>query len=46
MKLQLGMLNTDGRPVTQADMTRMLGSYSRWKAETAGEAAEGPLLMI
>jgi asparagine synthase (glutamine-hydrolysing) len=46
MKLQLGMLNTDGRPVAQADVTRMLGSYSRWKAETAGEAAEGPFLMI
>lgn len=46
MKLQLGMFNTDGRPVAQSDVTRMLGSYSGWKAETAGEAAEGPLLMI
>jgi asparagine synthase (glutamine-hydrolysing) len=46
MKLQLGMFNTDGRPVTQSDAVRMLGDFSRWKAETAGEAADGPLLMI
>ena len=46
MKLQLGMFNTDGCPVAQADVTRMLGSYSRWKAETSGEFMEGPLLMI
>ncbi|HET8892081.1 MAG TPA: asparagine synthase-related protein [Candidatus Angelobacter sp.] len=46
MKLQLGMFNTDARPVAQSDVAHMLGGYSRWKAETADEAAEGPLLMI
>ncbi|HEV8493965.1 MAG TPA: asparagine synthase-related protein, partial [Candidatus Angelobacter sp.] len=46
MKLQLGMFNTDGRPVTQSDAMRMLGGFSGWKAETSGEVADGPLLMI
>ena len=46
MKLQLGMLNTDGRPGVKADATRLLGGYSDCKVETAGEFLEGPLLML
>ena len=46
MTLQLGMLNTDGRPGLKADATRMLGGFSHWKAETSGEFMEGPLVMI
>jgi len=46
MKLQVGMFNTDERPVAQSDVMRMLGGFSHWKAETAGEAADGPLLMM
>lgn len=46
MKLQLGMLNTDGRPSVKADATRLLGDFSNCKAETSGEFMEGPLLMM
>jgi asparagine synthase (glutamine-hydrolysing) len=45
MKLQLGMLNTDGRPAMKEDVTRLLGEFSHWKTETSGEFMEGPLLL-
>jgi asparagine synthase (glutamine-hydrolysing) len=45
MKLQLGMLNTDGRPGVKEDATRLLCEFSHWMAETSGEFLEGPLLM-
>src|SRR4051794_17975967 len=46
MKLQLGMLNTDGRPSVKADATRLLGDFIHGKNETSGEFIDGPLLMI
>jgi asparagine synthase (glutamine-hydrolysing) len=46
MKLQFGMLNTDGRPGTKADAMRLLGGFSHRKAETSGQFIEGPLVMV
>jgi asparagine synthase (glutamine-hydrolysing) len=45
MKLQLGLLNTDGRPVAPEHLTTLLGEFADTPAEISGEVADGPLLM-
>jgi asparagine synthase (glutamine-hydrolysing) len=44
MKLQLGLLYTDGRPATHDDLFNLLGEFAR-KSETSGEIHDGSLLM-
>jgi asparagine synthase (glutamine-hydrolysing) len=45
MKLQLGLLNTDGRPASPDNLAALLGEFGDTLAETSGEVADGPLLM-
>jgi len=45
MKLQLGLLNIDGRPATTEDLATLLGEFVGTPAETSGEVADGPLLL-
>ncbi|HEY6351207.1 MAG TPA: asparagine synthase-related protein [Candidatus Angelobacter sp.] len=45
MKLQLGLLHFGGQPTTGADLARILGELGSYPAETAGEVADGSLLM-
>src|SRR5579864_4571032 len=46
MKLQLGLLHLDGRPAAPEDWEALLGGIAPGFAETAGEAADGSLLMV
>src|ERR1700694_2929364 len=45
MKLQLGLLYTDGRPATQDDLSNLLGESAHTRAETSGETLDGSLVM-
>ncbi|MCU1302292.1 MAG: Asparagine synthetase [Candidatus Sulfotelmatobacter sp.] len=45
MKLQLGLLQRDGRPATVDDLATVLGPFVTWDAETRGEIVDGPLAM-
>jgi asparagine synthase (glutamine-hydrolysing) len=45
MKLQLGLLHTDGRPATRDDLSNLLGEFAGTRAETSGEIHDGSLLM-
>ena len=45
MKLQLGLLNTDGRPASPEDLGALLGEFRERPFETSGQIADGPLLM-
>jgi asparagine synthase (glutamine-hydrolysing) len=45
MKLQLGLLHLDDRPSVPDDLARVLGELGSHPAETAGEIADGPLVM-
>ena len=45
MKLQLGLLHTDGRPATQDDLSNLLGEFAGTRAETSGETLDGSLVM-
>lgn len=45
MKLQLGLLHLDGRHTSPEDYSNLLGSFAGAYAETAGETADGILLM-
>ncbi len=45
MKLQLGMLHTDGRPATRDDLAKILGEFVARPAETSGEVIDGSLVM-
>lgn len=46
MKLQLGLLHTDGRCPSVEDLTMLLGEFSDGRFETSGEAARDSLLMV
>jgi asparagine synthase (glutamine-hydrolysing) len=46
MKIQLGLLHLDGRPARPDDADRVLGEHGERHAETAGEIADGSLLMV
>jgi asparagine synthase (glutamine-hydrolysing) len=43
MKLQLGLLNSDGETATRDDCLSILGDFLSWPSETAGEIADGPV---
>jgi asparagine synthase (glutamine-hydrolysing) len=45
MKLQLGLLNTDGRRATRDDLATLLGEFVARPAETSGEVIDGSLVM-
>jgi asparagine synthase (glutamine-hydrolysing) len=45
MKLQLGLLHLDGRPVASDDWETLLGEFTGRTTETAGETTDGSLLM-
>jgi asparagine synthase (glutamine-hydrolysing) len=45
MKLQLGLLHLDGLPFVPDDLARILGQFASHVAETAGEIADGSLVM-
>jgi asparagine synthase (glutamine-hydrolysing) len=45
MKLQLGMLHTNGRPATPVDLATLLGEFASRPAETSGEIIAGSLVM-
>ncbi len=45
MKLQLGLLYRDDRAAGPDDLARILGEYAGRPAETAGDLADGPLVM-
>jgi asparagine synthase (glutamine-hydrolysing) len=45
MKLQLGLLHTDGRPASPDDLAMLLGEFANTPADTSGEACDGELLM-
>jgi len=45
MKLQLGLLHTDGRPASPDDLAMLLGEFASKPAETSGEVCDGALLM-
>ena len=46
MKLQLGLLHLDQRLATPRDSEQLLGELGERAAETAGEIADGSLLMV
>jgi asparagine synthase (glutamine-hydrolysing) len=45
MKLQVGLLQRDGRPATTEDLSRILGAFATWEAETRGEIIDGAVAM-
>jgi asparagine synthase (glutamine-hydrolysing) len=45
MKLQVGLLQRDGRLATTEDLSRILGAFEAWEAETRGEIIDGPVAM-
>ncbi len=45
MKLQLGLLYSDGRPATTEHLGDLLGSFSLCSADIRGEIIDGPLIM-
>lgn len=45
MKLQLGLLHTDGRPASRGDLAMLLGELANRHFEVSGEAASGSVLM-
>lgn len=45
MRVQFGLLNLGGRPVTPDDFTKVAGEYGSYPAEIVGETSDGPLLM-
>jgi asparagine synthase (glutamine-hydrolysing) len=45
MKLQLGLLHTDGKPATTDDLAVLLGEFGATQAETSGEIVDGPLIV-
>ncbi len=45
MKLQLGVLHRDGRPVSREDVAALLGPWAARRAETSGELLEGPVAL-
>lgn len=46
MKLQLGLLHTDGRPASQGDLAMLLGDIANRRFEVSGEAASGSVLIV
>lgn len=46
MKVQLGILNIGGRPISPDDVSRMSGPYTACHCDIAGELMEGPILMV
>lgn len=46
MKLQLGLFNIAGRPVTLEDFSRISGPYAACSCDITGEVIEGSMLMI
>lgn len=45
MRLQLGLLHTDGRPASQGDLAMLLGDFANTHFEVSGEAAAGSVLI-
>ena len=45
MRLQLGLLHTDGRPASQGDLAMLLGDFANRHFEVSGEAATGSVLI-
>lgn len=45
MKLQFGLFNITGQPVSPDDFSRFAGEYATYPAEIAGEVNDGPVMM-
>lgn len=45
MKVQLGLLNTNQRPIDPGDAARLLGPYAACPCDIAGELIDGPILL-